>query len=121
MKHLIGWVSSSLMFGQQRINARCRLIPPNHQTVLFPRGITSSTRVSGKDHKNMCRILLGLIVDLRLTNASISARVLKAVRSLLDFLYLAQLPSQTTNTILRLERSLAAFHENKDVFVDLKV
>ena len=121
MKHLIEWVSSSLIFGQQHINARCCLIPPNHQTVLFPRGIASFTRASGKDHKNMCRILLGLIVDLRLTNGSISAPVLKAVRSLLDFLYLAQLPSQTTNTILRLEQSLATFHENKDVFVDLKV
>jgi len=43
------------------------------------------------------------------------------VRGLLDFLYLAQLPSQTTDTIARLERSLVAFHANKDVFVDLGV
>jgi len=96
-------------------------MPPNHQVVLFPRGITTLSRVSGKEHKNMCRVLLGLIVDLHLADGSSSARVLKAVRGLLDFLYLAQLPSQTANTISRLERSLVVFHENKDVFVDLGV
>lgn len=69
----------------------------------------------------MCRILLGLIVDLHLSDGSSSARVLKAIRGLLDFLYLAQLPSQTTDTISRLERSLVAFHENKDIFLDLGV
>ena len=118
MKHLIGWLSKSSMFGRQAINARCRLIPPNHQVVLFPRGITGLSRLTGKDHKNICRLLLGLIVDLRFANGSSPARVLKAVRGLLDFLYLAQLPSQTTDTILRLKQSLAVFHENKEVFLD---
>lgn len=69
----------------------------------------------------MCRFLLGLIVDLRLTGGYGSPRVLKVVRSLLDFLYLAQLPSQTTDTITRLKNSLDTFHRNKDVFVDLGV
>lgn len=69
----------------------------------------------------MCRILLGLIVNLQLPNGASSARVLKAVRGLLDFLYLAQLPSQTTDTIARLEHSLVLFHENKEVFMDLGV
>jgi Plavaka transposase len=121
MKHLIAWVSNSLIFGRQRINARCQLMPPNHHVVLFPKGITSLTRVSGKEHKNICRVLLGLIVDLQLPAGSSSARLLKAVRGSLDFLYLAQLPSQSSNTICRLERALDMFHENKDVFVDLGV
>jgi len=121
MKHLIEWLSDPLMFGEQRIDARCLLIPPNHQTALFPKGITSLSRVTGKEHKDMCRILLGLIVDLPLASGSSSARVLKATRGLLDYLYLAQLPSQTTDTILRLEKSLVAFHQNKDVFMDLGV
>jgi hypothetical protein len=69
----------------------------------------------------MCCILLGLIVDLQLPNRVSSARVLKAARGLLDFLYLAQLPSQTTDTLARLERSLVLFHENKEVFTDLGV
>ena len=112
------WLSKSSMFGWQAINARCRLIPPNHQVVLLLRGITGLSHLTGKDHKNMCRLLLGLIVDLHFANGLSPARVLKAVRGLLDFLYLAQLPSQTTDTILRLKQSLAAFHKNKEVFLD---
>ena len=54
MKHIIAWLSDPLVFGQQRIDARCRLMPPNHQTTLFPRGITTLSCVSGKEHKNMC-------------------------------------------------------------------
>jgi len=121
MKHLIAWVTDPLVFGQQSVDAQCRLVPPNHQIVLFPRGFTLFSCVSGKEHKNICRLLLGLIVDLQPTDGSSLAHVIKAAHGLLDFLYLAQLPSQTTDTIVRLDRSLATFHENKDVFMDLGV
>ena len=70
-------------------------------------------------HRNMCQILLGLIIDLHLPDGLSAAQVLKAMHGLLDFLYLAQLPSQTTETIMCIKQSLAAFHENKDVFVHL--
>ena len=63
MKHLIAWVSDSLIFGPDCINTRCHLMPPNHQTALFPKGITLLSCISGKEHKNICQILLGLIVD----------------------------------------------------------
>ena len=68
----------------------------------------------------MCQIPLGLIIDLPLAGGSVSAWVVKSVRTLLD-LYLAQLPSHTSNTMHRLEEALVSFHENKDVFVDLGV
>ena len=119
MKHLISWLSDPLMFGRQGIDMRCRLMPPNHQIVLFPKGIMMLSHVLGKEHKNMCHVLLGLIVDLHLADGMSSAHVLKAVWGLLDFLYLAQLPLQTTNTISCLRQSLVVFHENKDIFIDL--
>ena len=43
------------------------------------------------------------------------------MRALLDFLYLAQFRSHTTDTIRRLKDSLTQFHENKVVFTDLGV
>jgi hypothetical protein len=43
----------------------------------------------------------------------------KAVRVLLDFLYLAQYTSHTNETIHRLQDSLAAFHNNKVIFINL--
>jgi len=103
MKHLIAWLSDPLVFGPQQVNVQCHLMPPNHQIALFPKGITILTCVSGKEHKNICRILLGLIVDLPLGGGSSPARLLKAMHGPLNFLYLAQLLSQMTDTISCLE------------------
>jgi hypothetical protein len=119
MKHLISWLTR--IFGPTEIDARCRALPPNHHIMLFPKGITSRSRVSGLEHKNMCRILLGLIVDLPVPGGQVSSRVVKAVRALLDFLYVAQYPSHTTDTLLCLEACLSRFHANKDAFIDLGV
>ena len=119
MKHVISWLTSPTVFGSVEINRRCRSLPPNHSVVLFPKGITAFSRVTGLEHKNMCRILLGLIIDLPLPSGVVSPRAVKAVRAILDFLYLAQYPSHTMETLQRLHDSLARFHENKAIFVDL--
>jgi len=63
MKHLIGWVIS--IFGPLAIDARCKSMPPNHKILLFTKGITTLSRISGHEHKKMCSILLGLIIDLQ--------------------------------------------------------
>jgi hypothetical protein len=118
-KHIITWLASPTVFGPAQIDARCRLMPPNHNITLFAKGFTWFSRVTGQEHKNMCRILLGLIIDLPLPDGQISSRVVKAVRALLDFLYLAEYPSHTSETLQRLHESLARFHDNKEVFVDL--
>ncbi|KAH9005590.1 hypothetical protein EDB86DRAFT_3061765 [Lactarius hatsudake] len=124
MKHLIAWLTHSSIFGPGQIDAQCRSLPPNHHIKTFLNGITILSRVSGQEHKEMCcmcRILLGLIVDLPLPSGQVTSRIVRSVRALLDFLYLAQLPSQTTDTITRLDEALARFHSNKAVFVDLGV
>jgi hypothetical protein len=118
-KHVITWLASPTVFGPAAIDARCRLIPPNHNVTFFAKGFTWFSRVTGQEHKNMCRVLLGLIIDLPLPNGQVPSHVVKAVRAVLDFLYLAEYPSHTSETLQRLHESLARFHENKEVFVDL--
>ena len=39
---------------------------PHHALTLFTGGITGLSCVSGKEHKDICRILLGLVIDLPL-------------------------------------------------------
>ncbi|KAH9173949.1 hypothetical protein EDB89DRAFT_2152812 [Lactarius sanguifluus] len=121
MKHLIAWLTRSGLFGAGQIDARCWSLPPNHHIRTFSNGISTMSRISGQEHKDMCRILLGLIIDLPLPSGQVTSRIIRLVHALLDFLYLAQLPSQTTNTVARLDSSLARFHDNKAVFVDLGV
>jgi hypothetical protein len=119
MKHVLGWVSKPSVFGSEEIDARCRRLPPNHNIRIFTKGITTLSRVSGLEHKNICRILLGLVVDLRLPEGRSPVRLIRAVRALLDFLYLAQYPSHSADTLSYLEDALSRFHDNKDIFVDL--
>ena len=119
LKRLIGWLTSPTVFGSAEINWRCQLLPPNHGIAKYTKGLTTFSRISGQEHKNMCRVLLGLIINLPLPSGQVPSRVIKATRALLDFLYLAQYPSHTMDTLQRLHDSLARFHENKMVFIDL--
>jgi Plavaka transposase len=119
IRHLVVWLQDPTVFGADKIDTRCQILPQNHSIAVFPKGITTLSRVSGQEHKNMCRILLGLIIGLPLPGGQVPSRVVKAARAILDFVYLAQLPSHTTETLRRLEESLSSFHANKDVFVDL--
>jgi hypothetical protein len=121
MKHLVAWLTHSAAFGPDKIDTQCRAMPPNHHIRTFSNGITTLSRVSGQEHKDICRIILGLIIDLPLPSGQVTSRIVRTVRTLLDFLYLAQLPSQTTNTMLQLQESLALFHQNKAIFLDLGV
>ena len=119
MKHLIGWLIG--IFGPVAINMQCKAIPPSHKILLFMKGISTLLCISGHEHKKMCSILLGLILDLLIPGGQDSSRVVKAVHTLLDFLFLAQFPSHTSETLRCLEDCLSAFHNNKDVFLDLGV
>ena len=94
-------------------------MPLNHNVRLFLKGITCLSHVTGQEHDQMCRILLGLIIDIPLEGNLSNVRLIKAVRALLDFLSLAQYPIHTDETVALLEDALEQFHKNKDIFIDL--
>ncbi|KAH8996568.1 hypothetical protein EDB83DRAFT_2509885 [Lactarius deliciosus] len=119
VKYLTAWLTT--IFRAAEVDARCRSLPPNHHISLFTSGISTLSQLSGKQHKDICRFLLGLVIDLGLPGGQLPSRLIRAARALLDFVYLAQYSSHTSKTLQRLEDSLARFHENKDVFIDLGV
>ncbi|KAI9442877.1 hypothetical protein BJY52DRAFT_1206753 [Lactarius psammicola] len=118
VKHITAWLSDPTVFGAVEVDMCCHSLPPNHYITLFPNGITTLLR---KEHKDMCRFLLSLVVDLHLPGGQVASRVLRAVHALLDFVHLAQYPSHMTETLNHLEQSLTHFHENKAIFFDLGV
>src|SRR6266849_1687215 len=66
MKHIIQWIIT--IVGTTEIDARCRRMPSNHNMRVFTRGISSLSRITGQEHDQMCRFLLGLVVDAPLLN-----------------------------------------------------
>ena len=121
MKQLLTWLTNSAVFGATEINVWCKGLPPSHHITLFPKGITSLSRISGKEHKAMCRFLLGLITNIPLPGGQVPLHVIRATRALLDFTFLAQFPSHMTATLCCLEEALKQFHNNKDVFLEVGV
>ena len=119
MKHVIQWVITIL--GSAEIDARCRRMPPNHNIRVFTRGISSLSRVTGQEHDQMCRFLLGLVVDAPLPNGLSNARLLRCVRAIMDFLYYSQYSIHTDTTLELMWDALNRFHTNKDIFIDLSV
>ncbi|KAH8985321.1 hypothetical protein EDB86DRAFT_2764969, partial [Lactarius hatsudake] len=119
VKHVKAWLIA--IFRAAEIDAHCRSLLPNHHITLFPKGITTLSHISGKEHKNICQFLLRLIIDLAIPGGQLPLCVIRAMHVLLDFMYLAQYPSHTSQMLQRLEECLACFHENKDVFIDLGV
>ncbi|KAG1894657.1 uncharacterized protein F5891DRAFT_1254799 [Suillus fuscotomentosus] len=82
--------------------------------------LSGLSRVSGTEHNQICRFLLG-IIDIRLPGNLDSGRLIRAVRAILDFLYLAQYPCHTNQTLALLTEALTRFHDNKSIFVDLGI
>ncbi|KAG1789747.1 uncharacterized protein HD556DRAFT_1520758 [Suillus plorans] len=119
IKHLLGWLSAAC--GAAEIDARCRRLPPNHHIHLFSKGITGLSRISGTEHAQICRFLLGIVIGIRLPNNLNGGHLLRAVQGLLDFLYLAQYPCHSSETLQLLDDALNLFHENKDIFIDLGI
>jgi hypothetical protein len=114
-KHLIGWLKR---IRSEEIDARCRRLPPNHNARHFHKGIMGLSKPTGREHRDVCRILLGAMVDLPLPGNQ-TARLNQAVRARLDFIYLSQYPVHTSQSLNALDAALCRFHESKDVFTEL--
>ncbi|KAJ7826125.1 hypothetical protein B0H14DRAFT_3725210 [Mycena olivaceomarginata] len=119
VKHLIAWLTECV--GEAEIDARCRRLPPNHNIRLFMSGISNLSRVTGKEHEQISRFILALIIDVKLPNNLSPSRLLTAVRGLLDFVPLAQYPMHTSETLAHLDNSLQRFHDDKSIFVELGI
>ncbi|KAI0038136.1 hypothetical protein FA95DRAFT_1506047, partial [Auriscalpium vulgare] len=114
VKRVIGWLKKVVV--EDEIDARFARLPPNHHLRHFSAGISHLSRVSGQEHRDICRVLLDAIVGLRLPGGISASRVIRSVRALLYFVYIAQYPSHSTNSLRLLNDALERFHADKDVF-----
>ncbi|KZV59406.1 hypothetical protein PENSPDRAFT_695170 [Peniophora sp. CONT] len=108
LAHIIEWVCDA--YGAEVIDACCQAMPPNHNSRIFTNGISTLSRVTGTEHKDVCRILLGLILDLPLPNGVDPAPLIRCVRAMLDYANYAQYPEVTTETLDAMDTALELHH-----------
>ncbi|KAL5536222.1 hypothetical protein ACEPAF_43 [Sanghuangporus sanghuang] len=116
IKHLIEWLT--VILGEKKLDARCRRIPPNHSIRVFHMDLSILNRVSGTEHSQICQFLLGLLAGFQLGSNRATQQLVRATRAILDFVYIAQYPIHTLQTLELLDDALRRFHENKQVFID---
>ena len=116
VKHLVQWLKD--LIGGDILDKRCRCIPPNHSIRIFHMGLSVLRRVTGKEHGQICQFVLGLLIGFKLRDPSSTRRLVCMTRAVLDFVYIAQYPIHTTETLELLQDALRRIHENKQVFID---
>jgi len=77
IKHIISWVTK--VYRGAEIDARCRRMPPNHNVCHFMKGISSLSCITGQEHDQMCRILIGLVINIPLPGGMSNVRLVRAV------------------------------------------
>ncbi|QRV82791.1 hypothetical protein RhiJN_10806 [Ceratobasidium sp. AG-Ba] len=108
--HLTKWVTEIL--GKQIMDERHTTMPEYHGMRHFKNGITTVSQWTGRELKEMAKILLPVIADK-------NKRVVAAARSILDFVYLAHSSSLSDRELDSMQEILRTFHANKQVFKDL--
>ena len=108
--HFVKWCTS--LVGEQAIDDRFRAMSSHPHLRHFKKGISSISQWTGKEHKEMHKVFLGVLAG------SAPPRVIAAARGLLDFIYYAQYQSHTAETLRRMQEALDLFHANKDIFID---
>lgn len=113
VKHLLEWLRNLL--GDVELDARIKRLPPAHAVRHFTKGISGLTQISGNEHKDICKQLLGCLLGI----SSVPLGAIRASRALLDFLYLSQYSNHSDETLNYLQSALNEFHEHKEVFLNL--
>ncbi|KLO05267.1 hypothetical protein SCHPADRAFT_839614 [Schizopora paradoxa] len=75
----------------------------------FPTGFTRFTQHTGRENRDLQRSFIGIIAG----HPKITDNIMKAFRGLMDYIYIAQYDSQSTETLRLLRESLKKFHRNK--------
>lgn len=96
------------------IDFRFSVLHPHVGMRHFKQGISKAMQVTGREHRDMQRYIIPVITG------AVPRNFLIAVRSLLDFRYLAQAPLIDESTLREIEAALQIFHQYKSAIIAAK-
>lgn len=102
--------------GPREMDLRLRSLPLHLGMRRFPKGISHISQMSGKEHRALERTHVGVIAGA----PKVTPDVVKATRAMMDYIYLAQLPSHSETTLRSFGEALRRFHEYKEEWVKLE-
>ncbi|KAF9508177.1 hypothetical protein BS47DRAFT_1267423, partial [Hydnum rufescens UP504] len=108
--HPAKWIASSI--GVSELDKRL-IAQPKNNLQHFDSGISHLSQTSGVDHRNLQKSVLNAMAG---ANGA-SGQVIKTIWSLLDYIYMAQYPLHTDETLQEMATCLDAIHTNKAIFI----
>jgi len=81
----------------------------------FAEGVSKLKQVTGRDHRAIQRYIIGIVAG------AVPPRFLTAIRGLMDFRYLGQMPSFDESALTKLAGALQSFHDNKEAILSMGV
>ncbi|KAJ7623111.1 hypothetical protein DFH06DRAFT_1446810 [Mycena polygramma] len=113
--HIIKWATQATTGGDSEIDSRFRAMTPHPSLRHFTKGISLTSQWTGKEHKNMEKVLLGILAQ------ATDPAVQRAVGAIIDFIYYAHFETHSDESLAKLNSSWVAFHSDKSIFVDLEI
>lgn len=113
VEHLIEWCQK--IVGKDKLDERLCQFPLSHGIRHFDKGFSNLVKISGPERKQMAKLLLCGV------SGFAPKDVIRATRAVLDFTYIAQYASHSDETLQYLNDACQAFHDNKQIFIDLSV
>lgn len=110
LKHLISWCQTAM--SSTELDRRIRTLPQAYGVRHFKNGISALSQISGTERKNMAKVLLGCLIG------AIPKKGVLAVKSILDFIYLAQYSTHDMDTLKYLEDALTTWEKNRNFFLE---
>ena len=98
--------------GKSEIDFRFAVLHPQIGFRHFKEGISSLKQVTGREHRDVQRYIVSVIAD------AVPKSFLVAIRSLMDFRYLAQSRVITDKACSSIDRALQEFHSHKQAILD---
>ena len=111
--HVVQWVLN--LVDKKDFDLRISSMPRMVGLKAYPNGLSKYKQWTGRDAREVQRYILGLVQGA----PKVKPKVTKAIRALLDFIYIAQYQSHSGDTLNYLETALQDFHKNKRIFWQL--
>ena len=111
--HDLKWCIRKL--GKAQIDFRFSILQPHIGLRHFKDGISQLKQVTGREHRNIQRHIIAVIAG------AASQDFVIAIRSMMDFRYLAQAPEVDDTMCDKIEGALLEFHNKKSAIMDAGV
>ncbi|KAJ2975809.1 hypothetical protein NUW54_g11669 [Trametes sanguinea] len=113
--HLVSWATKAMEGGAQEVDRRFKAMLKHSDLRHFKNGISLVSQWTGTEYKNMEKVFLGVVAG------AADEHVVRAVRAILDFIYLAHFEAHSDQSLESLHHAWRDFHHYKAIFIDLGI